>query len=193
MNGLPRLQFISQGLDKHAQLRHIRQVLDNGCQWVQVRFKNAPRHEFLSLAGEAHRLCKQYGALCLINDDVEIAKATDADGVHLGLADTAIAEARSILGQGKIIGGTANTLDDVLQRIGEGCDYVGLGPLRFTATKEKLSPILGLEGYRNVVSSLRQEKAHIPIYAIGGIREEDIPMLYEAGVYGVAASAMLLK
>lgn len=193
MKGLPRLQFISQGQDRATQLRHIRQVLDGGCQWIQVRFKNAPKHEFLSVAEETSMLCKQYGALCLINDDVEIAKQVDADGVHLGLADTAIAEARSMLGEGKIIGGTANTLDDVLQRIGEGCDYIGLGPLRFTATKEELSPILGLEGYRNIVTALRMEGINIPIYAIGGIREEDIPMLYEAGVYGVAASTMLLK
>ncbi|MFX4990459.1 thiamine phosphate synthase, partial [Acinetobacter baumannii] len=79
-----------------------------------------------------------------------IAKAVDADGVHLGLQDTGIDEARKIIGKEKIIGGTANTLDDVLQRYNEGCSYVGVGPYRFTTTKEKLSPILGLQGYADI-------------------------------------------
>lgn len=193
MKELPRLQFISQGADKAMQLRYIQQVLDRGCQWIQVRFKNAARHELLVLAEDTKKLCVQYEALCLINDDVEVAKAVDADGVHLGLTDTAIAEARSVLGEGKIIGGTANTLTDVLRRVEEGCHYIGLGPFRFTTTKDELSPILGLEGYRDIISAMRLENMATPIYAIGGVQKEDIAALYETGVYGIAASTMLLK
>ncbi|WP_051292767.1 thiamine phosphate synthase [Olivibacter sitiensis] len=193
MKELPKQQFISQGEDEHTQLRHIQSVLDNGCQWIQVRFKKASKAQLLALAEKARRYCEQYQALCFINDHVDVALSVDADGVHLGLTDMPVSEARKILGEGKIIGGTANTLDDVRQRISEACDYVGLGPYRFTTTKEKLSPILGLEGYRDIVTALRLEGLHIPIYAIGGIREEDIQPLYETGIYGVAASGLFLK
>ncbi|MNE76174.1 Thiamine-phosphate synthase [compost metagenome] len=124
---------------------------------------------------------------------MEIAKEIDADGVHLGLTDTSVAEARKILGPTKIIGGTANTLDDVLQRIEEKCDYVGLGPFRFTTTKEKLSPILGLEGYKQIVSELTGRQVSIPIYAIGGIELIDLEDLKHTGVYGVAVSGIVSK
>ncbi|WP_228453268.1 thiamine phosphate synthase, partial [Chryseobacterium sp. CH1] len=121
---------------------------DNGIKWVQVRWKNAPENELISLCEISKQLCSEYQAVCIINDHVQIAKEIDADGVHLGLNDSAIEEARLILGKNKIIGGTANTLSDVLLRIKESCDYIGLGPLRFTTTKEKLSPVLGLKVIR---------------------------------------------
>ena len=118
----------------------------------------------------------------------------DSDGVHLGLNDESVSEARLILGDHKIIGGTANTLSDVLQRIGESCDYIGLGPLRFTATKEKLSPVLGFEGYQNIIESLQKESIAIPkIYAIGGVRLEDIKLLQRAGIYGAAVSGQITE
>jgi thiamine-phosphate pyrophosphorylase len=130
-------------------------------------------------------------AIFIMNDDAIIAKAIDADGVHLGLQDMTVKEARQILGEHKIIGGTANSLGDVLQRVGEGCDYVGLGPLRFTPTKEKLSPVLGLEGYKNIITALQQNNTNIPVFAIGGVVPEDVEGLMETGVYGVAVSGIV--
>ena len=123
--------------------------------------------------------------------DIEIAQKADADGVHLGLTDDSVAEARKALGPSKIIGGTANTLEDVLQRIAEKCDYVGLGPLRFTPTKEKLSPLLGFEGYQRIAKELESAGLSIPIYAIGGIVQNDVELLKKTGIYGIAVSGMI--
>lgn len=190
---LPKLQFISQGITAEQQLEHIRKVLDKGCGWIQLRFKNQEEATVLALAEQVKRLCADYGALLIINDHVGIAKAIDADGVHLGLSDTAIDRAREVLGSAKIIGGTANTLEDVRRRITEGCDYIGLGPYRFTTTKEKLSPVLGLEGYRQLLAELNDEERKVPVYAIGGILKEDIAELLETGVYGIAASGLLIQ
>ena len=102
-----------------------------------------------------------------------------------------IKEAVEIVGIDKIIGGTANTLQDVLQRVQEGCSYVGLGPLRFTTTKKKLSPVLGLEGYKNIMDELKKRNIDIPIYAIGGIVTEDISSILQTGVYGLAGSGII--
>ncbi|MBB6371028.1 thiamine phosphate synthase [Chryseobacterium shigense] len=186
---MEKLQYISQGLAKPEQELNIQKALDNGIKWVQVRWKNVDEREFFQLCEISKKLCTEYQAVCIINDHVNIAKNIDADGVHLGLKDVSLEIARHVLGKNKIIGGTANTIADVLQRINEPCDYIGLGPLRFTSTKEKLSPILGFEGYRNIIESLKEKSIAIPkIYAIGGIVLQDIKLLQQIGIYGAAVS-----
>ncbi|MCS3867192.1 thiamine-phosphate pyrophosphorylase [Chryseobacterium ginsenosidimutans] len=170
---MEKLQYISQGFTIEDQELNIRKALDNGVKWIQVRWKNAPENEFIKLCEISKKLCSDNQAICIINDHIQIAKLVDADGVHLGLNDESVEVARQILGQNKIIGGTANTASDVLQRMNEGCDYIGLGPLRFTSTKEKLSPILDFEGYEKIIQTLQEKSLEIPkIFAIGGVVSE---------------------
>ena len=186
-----KLQYISQGLTAKEQLENIQRTLDAGGDWIQLRFKNSDEKEFYSVAQKIKTLCKSYSAVFIINDNVHIAESIDADGVHLGLQDMPVIKARSILGGDKIIGGTANTLNDVLTRINEKCDYIGLGPLRFTSTKNNLSPVLGLDGYKNIMNEVVKNKAHTPIYAVGGVVMDDIRPLLKANVYGIAVSGAI--
>lgn len=188
---LPKIQFISQGTTTEAQLNSIQKALDAGIEWVQLRYKNVPEIEVFRLAEKIKKETDQYNALLTINDYQTIAKAIDANGLHLGLTDGSIEEARNLLGIAKVIGGTANTLEDVYQRISEKCDYIGLGPLRYTSTKEKLSPILGFEGYQSIIEKLPKINQSKPIFAIGGIEEKDLPKLIEIGVYGIAVSGLI--
>lgn len=189
---MEKLQYISQGFTKAEQELNIKKALDNGIKWIQVRWKNAPEKEFIKLCENSKLLCSEYQSVCIINDHVQIAKDIDADGVHLGLKDTSIDIARQILGENKIIGGTANSISDVLQRMNESCDYIGLGPLRFTSTKEQLSPILGFEGYEKIIQDLKEEGLETPkIFAIGGVVLKDIDLLQQIGIYGVAVSGQI--
>ncbi|OWP87100.1 thiamine-phosphate diphosphorylase [Flavobacterium covae] len=188
---LPKIQFISQGETPEKQLNSIRKALDAGITWTQLRYKNASKIDVFRLAEKVKKETDQYNALLTINDFPTIAKAIDAHGLHLGLTDGSIEQARELLGNVKIIGGTANTLEDVQQRLAERCDYVGLGPLRFTTTKEKLSPILGFEGYQSIIEKLPKINQSKPIFAIGGIEEKDLPKLLEIGVYGIAVSGLI--
>ncbi len=189
---MEKLQYISQGFTIEDQELNIRKALDNGIKWIQVRWKNAPEQEFIRLCEISKKLCLDNQAVCIINDHVQLAKDIDADGVHLGLNDTSIEIARPILGENKIIGGTANTISDVLQRMHEPCDYIGLGPLRFTSTKEKLSPILGFEGYQMIIENLKEKSLKIPkIFAIGGVVLEDADQLKQMGIYGVSVSGQI--
>ena len=183
-----KLQYISQGLTSKEQLENIQGVLDAGCHWVQLRFKNGEHNELYDLAEKVKMLCSTLHATFIMNDHVDIAKSVDADGVHLGLLDMPVEKARSILGYGKIIGGTANTIQDVMMRMNEKCDYIGLGPFRFTSTKEKLSPVLGLEGIAQIMDKIIHDKKRIPVYAIGGITLNDISALMKTGIFGVAVS-----
>lgn len=187
-----RLQYISVGKTAPEQQLHIRKALDNGAKWIQLRWKDAVPLAHYLLAEQVKKQCEAYRATYIINDDIQLAKAVDADGVHLGLEDDTIAQAREILGKGKVIGGTANTFWDVQQRIREGCDYIGLGPLRFTTTKENLSPVLGTEGYADILRSLEDDDIVYPsIYAIGGVQMDDIERLRSIGIYGIAVSGLI--
>lgn len=185
------MQFISHYNDRYGYLDGIRMALAGGCKWVQLRVKgDAPIKE---LALEAQRMCREAGATFIIDDNVALVKEIGADGVHLGLKDMPIAEARRILGPDFIIGGTANTFENVKTHYEAGADYIGCGPFRFTTTKQGLSPILGLEGYRSIVSKMKEAGIDLPIVAIGGITVEDIPSIMQTGVTGIALSGTVLN
>jgi thiamine-phosphate pyrophosphorylase len=156
-----------------------------------MRFKNQTEKDTFALAEAIKILCEEYLANFIVNDNLYLAQQVAADGVHLGLTDMKIDEARAILGSTKIIGGTANTYEDIENHVKNGCDYIGLGPFRFTETKEKLSPILGLSGYYEIVQKMKNNKIQIPVYAIGGITLKDISPLMETGIHGIAVSGML--
>ncbi|MFD2742272.1 MULTISPECIES: thiamine phosphate synthase [Sphingobacterium] len=190
----PKIQYISQGETLTAQMQHIRQALDAGAEWIQIRWKQPKDLAFHKFCRAVKEHCISYQAICLLNDHVDTARATDVDGVHLGLTDMPVADARVLLGSDKIIGGTANTLADVVQRMEENCDYIGIGPWRYTTTKQNLSPILGLEGFTKIVQDLQQLNCVVPpLYAIGGIRLEDISILQQIGVYGIAVSTLITE
>ena len=188
-----KIQYISQGNSYQEQYSTIEQVLDAGCTWLQLRYKNTSAREVLWLAAAVRKITESYNCKLIINDYPVIAKEVNADGIHLGLNDMPVVLARDIIGPDKIIGGTANTITDVLQRQSEGCDYIGLGPFRFTTTKEKLSPILGLEGYKTIMKQLKEKNITIPIVAIGGIEQEDVSAILQTGIYGVALSGLITR
>lgn len=186
-----KLQYISQGNTIEKQLYNIHQALDAGCDWIQLRFKNQTAKNSFALAEAVKFLCEEYLANFIVNDNLYLAQQIAADGVHLGLSDMKIDEARAILGTTKIIGGTANTFEDIENHVKSGCDYIGLGPFRFTNTKEKLSPILGLSGYFEIMEKLKKNKIEIPVYAIGGITLKDVNPLLDTGIHGIAVSGII--
>jgi thiamine-phosphate pyrophosphorylase len=188
-----RAQLFGKGDTAEEQLRGIETVLHGGCKWIQLRFKNATLTDIQNLGTEVKSLCKIFNATFIINDHILLAQELDADGVHLGLEDSPVEEARKTLGPDKIIGGTANTWEHVQKRVAEKVDYIGLGPLRFTPTKKELSPILGVAGYEAILSEQNRTGDRTPIFAIGGVTAEDIPALMDAGIYGVAVSSALLQ
>ena len=187
------LQFISHYTDRYTYLDSIRLALEGGCRWIQLRMKDATDDEVRPIALVAQRLCHEAGATFIIDDSVGLVRELHADGVHLGQNDMPIREARRLLGDGFIIGGTANTFEQVRTHYESSADYIGCGPFRFTTTKQKLAPVLGLDGYRTIISEMEATHIHIPIVAIGGITEEDIPDILQTGVTGIALSGTVLR
>ena len=187
------IQFISHYTDQYSYLDSIRLALEGGCRWVQLRMKDASIHDFLRIGKEVRRLCDSYQATFILDDHVELVRELGADGVHLGKKDMPVAEARKTLGNDCIIGGTANTFDDVKRHYEASANYIGCGPFRFTTTKQGLAPVLGLEGYRSIIAQMSAEGIDLPMVAIGGITAEDIPAIMQTGVSGIALSGAVLR
>lgn len=186
------LQYISHFTPQISYAEGIRMALEGGCRWIQLRMKDAPAEEIIACAEEVLPLCRRHGAKFLLDDHVELVRQLGADGVHLGKNDMPVDEARTILGPDIIIGGTANTIEDIIRLHKQGADYIGCGPFRFTTTKKNLSPILGLDGYKSIVLKMKELGIDLPIVAIGGITVEDIPAVMETGVSGIALSGAIL-
>lgn len=187
------IQFISHYTDQYSYLDSIRLALEGGCRWVQLRMKDASIQDFLRIGKEVRRLCDSYQATFILDDHVELVREIGADGVHLGKKDMPVAEARKTLGNDCIIGGTANTFDEVKMHYEASANYIGCGPFRFTTTKQGLAPVLGLEGYRSIIAQMSAEGIDLPLVAIGGITAEDIPAIMQTGVSGIALSGAVLR
>ena len=187
------IQFITHANDRYNYLDGVRIALEGGCRWIQLRMKDASEEEVLKTAESTRKLCRQYDAVFLLDDYVELVERSGADGVHLGKDDMPIDEARRLLGKDKIIGGTANTFEDVKRIYSAGADYIGCGPFRFTTTKEKLSPILGLDAYSRIIKQMNAYGINIPVIAIGGILLQDVSDIMQTGVSGVAISGAILN
>ena len=171
-----KLQFITHYTERYSYLDAAHMALEGGCRWVQLRMKDTSMEDIEPVALEMQSLCRQYGATFIIDDHVELAGKLHADGVHLGKKDMPIADTRRILGKEYIIGGTANTLEDVLQHYEAGADYIGCGPFRYTTTKKNLSPILDAGG-RYTPSSCCHRRNYDSGYSCrhAGGRKRDCP------------------
>lgn len=189
-----QLQFITHFTEEYSYIDSARMALEGGCRWIQLRMKGAEDTLLEETALVIQRMCKEYGATFIIDDKVELALKIKADGVHLGKSDMPVDQARRLLGGDFIIGATVNSFEDVLHHLqGDSPDYFGCGPYRFTSTKERLAPTLGVAGYQSIVRQMRENNIGIPMVAIGGICKDDICMLLESGVDGIALSGSVLR
>ena len=188
------IQYITHENQRLSYLDGAILALMGGCKWVQLRMKEASDEEFLVVGSQLRELCKIYSATFILDDRVHLVKPLGADGVHLGKNDMPIDEARRCLQSDKvIIGGTANTFDDIKRLHQQGANYIGCGPFRYTETKKKLAPILGSQGYKSLVEKMKSEGITLPIFAIGGILYDDVKALLSIGIDGIAISGGVLN
>ena len=188
------IQYITHENQRLSYLDGAILALMGGCKWVQLRMKEASDEEFLVVGSQLRELCKIYSATFILDDRVHLVKPLGADGVHLGKNDMPIDEARRCLQSDKvIIGGTANTFDDIKRLHQQGANYIGCGPFRYTETKKKLAPILGFQGYKSLVEKMKSEEITLPIFAIGGILYDDVKALLSIGIDGIAISGGVLN
>ena len=164
-----------------------KEVLDAGVKWVQYRDKESDRYTLFETATRLRELTRQAGACFVMNDYPDIAAAVEADGVHLGQEDMPLAEARRVLGKGKVIGISTHSIEEALEAERAGADYIGFGPIFTTDTKDAGSP----RGTDLLV--LVRQKVSIPVVAIGGITPDGLPIVMKAGAQAVAVASAILS
>jgi len=163
----------------HLELAEL--AIAGGADTIQFREKSGETRQMIHIAEQMQALCKTAGVTFIINDRVDVALASHADGVHLGQSDFPIPLARKLLGNEVIIGGSAGTLEEARNCLLEGADYIGFGPVYPTLSKEDAGPAGGRELLKQVVDEIP-----LPIIAIGGITKDNVPMVIQAGVHGIA-------
>jgi len=164
----------------------VEEAIRGGVTLVQLREKEISSKEYLELAQRVKEVTDRHGIPLIINDRIDIAMAIDADGVHLGPEDLPIPLARRLLGNGKIIGASAASVDEALLFQAQGADYLGVGALFPTATKQGTEKV-GLEELRRIKAAV-----HIPVVAIGGINAKNAGPVMETGVDGVAVVSAIM-
>jgi thiamine-phosphate pyrophosphorylase len=173
-----------------SHVEQTKRLCGAGAKWIQLRVKDAQRAEWLTTAADVVEICREHGAVCIVNDSVEVALASGADGVHLGRKDGGWRGARERLGPRRILGGTVNSTEDAgVAALADCLDYVGVGPWRFTANKQNLAPVLGAEGVRSLIRQLDG----LPAWAIGGLEADDLPYVRATGASGAAISSALYR
>lgn len=190
MNKIGKICIITDTViqKKYSHFEIAKLAIKGGADIIQLRDKSMSTCELIETARKISLLCKKNNVLFLVNDRVDVAMVSGADGVHLGTEDIPVTEARKLLGRTKIIGGTAHSLKEAIQREIEGADYIGYGHIFQTFSKHKPDKPEGTENLKRIV-----EKIKIPVLAIGGIGPENINEVISTGVHGAAFIGSVLK
>lgn len=173
---------------KYSHYQIAQMAIKGGADMIQLRDKSLPTADLLEIAIKLRKLCAKYKVQFIVNDRVDIAMLSDADGVHLGLEDISIKDARKLLGKNKIVGGTAHSLAEAREAQYNGADYIGFGHIYPTASKLKTDKPKGVKILHKVTAEIKT-----PIIAIGGIGIDNIHEVLQTNVYGVAVIGSVVK
>ncbi|MFL6255888.1 MAG: thiamine phosphate synthase [Pyrinomonadaceae bacterium] len=186
---LPKLYPITdRRLSGLTHAEQVARLCEGGARLVQLREKHLPACEFHAEAAEALRVARLFGAKLIINDRADVALVVGADGVHLGQGDMPPEAARLVLGKEKIVGFSTHSVEQASAAARLPVDYIAIGPVFDTASKENPDPVVGLEGVRRVRAAI----GTLPLVAIGGIKSASAPSVLEAGADSVAVIGALL-
>ena len=197
---LPRVQYITHPEEDFSNLSWLDKLSDGGVKWVQLRIKEDDLAEFhpelhfkatvIEIADLMREKTKELGMILTINDHPEIARLSNAEGCHVGMEDSIEA---TDLDDFKIVGCTAHDVKEIESYSFDKVTYFGVGPYQTTSTKRKIKPVLGVQGYEDLISELKTKNNLKPIFAIGGIEEKDIEAIMKTGIHGIAVSGLLHK
>ncbi len=168
-------------------LFRVEQALIGGATLIQLREKEKTTREYIELAEKVHNITKKYNVPLIIDDRVDVALAVDAEGVHLGKEDMPIDVARKILGENKIIGATAKTVEWALEAYEQGADYLGVGAIYPTTTKVK-TVITSVDTLKNICAAVP-----IPVNAIGGLNKDNVNILKDVDIDGICVVSAIMK
>ncbi|MBQ8525427.1 MAG: thiamine phosphate synthase [Clostridia bacterium] len=168
-------------------LRRIEEALKGGVTLLQLREKERTTREYIDLAMRVHELSQEYNVPLIIDDRVDVALAIGAEGVHVGREDMPVAMARRLMGQDKIVGATAKTVEQAKAACRDGADYLGVGAIYPTATKVK-TVLTSTDTLRQIC-----REVSVPVNAIGGLTKDNLHVLKGTGIAGICVVSAIMK
>lgn len=182
----PIYLITDSAISRLSHVQALQQAIKAGVEMIQLREKNLSKKDLFNTALTIRKMTQKHNVFFIVNDYIDIALAVDADGVHLGQEDMPVDEARKIMGTNKLIGISTHSVRQALEAQNSGADYIGFGPIFYTATKDAGQP--------KGIASIRKIKKHIkiPLVAIGGITWENAYKVLRAGADAVAVASGIL-
>ncbi|MBR2973000.1 MAG: thiamine phosphate synthase [Clostridia bacterium] len=183
------LYFITDSTNYSEEefLFRVEQALMGGVTLLQLREKEKTTREYIELAEKVHAITKKYNVPLIIDDRVDVALATDAEGVHVGASDMPVAMARKLMGKNKIVGATAKTVPWALEAYEQGADYLGVGAIYPTTTKVK-TVITSVDTLKDICAAVP-----IPVNAIGGLNKNNVDILRDVVFVGICVVSAIMK
>ena len=183
------LYFItdSTGLEENVFLYKVEQALSGGVTIIQLREKNKSTREYMHLAEKVHEIAVKYNVPLIIDDRIDVALAVGAEGVHLGQSDMPVDTARKIVGDSMIIGATTKTVEQALEAVKNGADYLGVGAIYPTTTKVK-TVLTSVDTLKNICQAV-----NVPVNAIGGLNKDNCHVLENTGISGICVVSAIMK
>lgn len=186
---IEKLHFITHDIPQHSHIEQAQIACSAGAKWIQYRCLTKTDEQLLEDIHAIAEICDDWGATLIVTDHVHLNGKADIQGFHIEDMDADFSQLREQLGEAVTIGGSANTIENLVRIAGEGADYAGFGPFYTTITKPNDYPLLGVEGYQKAMSILKEQDVNLPILAVGGVTKNDIDPLMAAGIFGIAVSA----
>jgi len=188
---IEKLHFITHDINQHSHVQQAQIACEAGAKWIQYRCLSKADDELLADINAIAAICDDWGATLIVTNHIHLKGKADIQGFHIEDMDADFIALRKQIGEEYTLGGSSNTVENLIRLAHEGADYAGFGPFKITTTKPNNSPLLGIEGYAKAVSQLQQTDIMLPILAVGGVSLADIPRLMATGIYGIAASSAI--
>ena len=186
---IEKLHFITHDIPQHSHIGQAQIACSAGAKWIQYRCLTKADEQLLEDIHAIADICDDWGATLIVTDHIHLNGKADIQGFHIEDMDADFTKIREQLGEAVTIGGSANTIENLIRIAQEGADYAGFGPFFTTITKPNDYPLLGIEGYQQAISALKKQEIDFPILAVGGVTRNDIDPLMATGIFGIAVSA----
>ncbi|RYG16027.1 MAG: thiamine phosphate synthase [Chitinophagaceae bacterium] len=188
---IEKLHFITHDIPQHSHVAQAQLACEAGAKWIQYRCLSKSDKELLADIHSIAEICDDWGATLIVTDHIHLKGKADIQGFHIEDMDADFIALRQQIGEEYTLGGSANTVENLIRLAKEGADYAGLGPFNVTTTKPNTSPLLGVKGYENAMARLKAEHINLPILAVGGVSLPDLAQLLATGIFGIAASSAI--
>jgi thiamine-phosphate pyrophosphorylase len=191
MKYIEKLHYITHDIPHLSHIEQTQLACEAGAKWIQYRCLSKTDETLLQEINDIAEICDDWGTTLIVTDHVHLNGKADIQGFHIEDMDADFVALRKLVGNDITLGGSANTIENLIRLAQEGVDYVGYGPFAVTETKPNNYALLGIEGYQNLVKEFKDQAINLPVLAVGGIKTYDVEALMQTGIYGIAVSGAI--